>query len=66
VEIEFDSVKNQINLLKHGVSLAAAADIDLGRAVVIEDRRFEYGETRFYRLRASRRPVACPVVHEAG
>jgi uncharacterized protein len=27
--------------------LAAAAEIDLERAVVIEDRRFEYGETRF-------------------
>jgi uncharacterized DUF497 family protein len=47
VEIEFDPAKDQINLLKHGVSLAAAAEIDLGQAVVIEDRRFEYGETRF-------------------
>ena len=47
MEIEFDPAKDQINLLKHGVSLAAAAEIDLGQAVVIEDRRFEYGETRF-------------------
>jgi uncharacterized protein len=47
VEIEFDPAKDQINLLKHGVSLAAAAEIDLGQAVVIEDRRFEYRETRF-------------------
>jgi uncharacterized protein len=46
VEIEFDPVKDQINLLKHGVSLAAAAEIDLERAIVIEDRRFDYGETR--------------------
>jgi uncharacterized DUF497 family protein len=47
VEIEFDPVKDQINQAKHGVSLAAAAEIDLGQAIVIEDRRFEYGETRF-------------------
>jgi len=47
VEIEFDPVKDQINLRKHGVSLAAAADMDLDSAIVIEDRRFDYGETRF-------------------
>jgi uncharacterized DUF497 family protein len=47
VEIEFDPVKDQINLRKHGVSLTAAAEIDLDGAVVIEDRRFDYGEARF-------------------
>ena len=47
MKIEFDPVKNQINLTKHGVSLAAAAEMDLDRAIVIEDQRFEYGETRF-------------------
>ena len=47
MEIEFDPVKDQINLRKHGVSLAAAADMDLDSAIVIEDRRFDYGETRF-------------------
>ena len=47
MEIEFDPVKDQINQAKHGVSLAAAAEIDLEQAVVIEDRRFNYGETRF-------------------
>jgi uncharacterized protein len=47
VEIEFDPAKDQINQEKHGVSLAAAAEIDLGQAIVIEDRRFEYGEMRF-------------------
>jgi uncharacterized protein len=47
VEIEFDPVKDQINLLKHGVSLTAAAEMDLEPAIVIEDRRFSYGETRF-------------------
>jgi uncharacterized protein len=47
VEIEFDPVKDQINRRKHGVSLAAAASMDLDRAIVVEDRRFDYGETRF-------------------
>jgi uncharacterized DUF497 family protein len=47
VKIEFDPVKDQINQRKHGVSLAAAADMDLDNAIVIEDRRFDYGETRF-------------------
>jgi uncharacterized DUF497 family protein len=47
VQIEFDPGKDQINQEKHGISLAAAADIDLESAIVIEDRRFNYGETRF-------------------
>jgi hypothetical protein len=47
VEIEFDPAKDQINLAKHGISLAAAAEIDLEQAMVIEDRRFDYGEARF-------------------
>jgi uncharacterized protein len=47
MKIEFDPAKDRINQEKHGVSLAAAADIDLESAIVIEDRRFNYGETRF-------------------
>jgi uncharacterized DUF497 family protein len=47
VEIEFDPVKDQINLAKHRISLAAAADIDLDSAIIIEDTRFDYGEARF-------------------
>ena len=47
MEIEFDPPKDRINRAKHGISLAAAAEIDLEQAVVIEDRRYDYGETRF-------------------
>ena len=47
VEIEFDPAKDQINLEKHGISLAAAAEMDLSQAIVIEDSRVDYGETRF-------------------
>jgi uncharacterized protein len=47
VKIEFDPTKDLINREKHGISLAAAAEIDLESAIVIEDRRLDYGETRF-------------------
>lgn len=47
MEIEFDPAKDQLNLEKHGVSLAAAAEIDFSQATVIEDDRIDYGETRF-------------------
>ena len=46
-KIEFDPDKDEANRLKHGVPLAAAERIDLDRAVRFEDRRFDYGETRF-------------------
>jgi uncharacterized DUF497 family protein len=47
VEIEFGPVKDRIDRMKHGVSLASAAEMNLDRAVVIEDHRFDYGERRF-------------------
>lgn len=47
MKIEFDAAKDEANRAKHGVSLAAAAELDLGSALVIEDLRFDYGERRF-------------------
>ena len=47
MDIEFDPEKDRINQEKHGISLAAAAYIDLDDAIVIEDRRVDYGETRY-------------------
>jgi uncharacterized protein len=47
VKVEFDPDKDRINQMKHGISLAAAAHIDLDAATVIEDRRIDYGEPRF-------------------
>lgn len=47
MQIEFDPAKDRINRAKHGISLAAAADMDFDDALVIEDRRVDYGETRF-------------------
>jgi uncharacterized DUF497 family protein len=47
VQIEFDPAKDRINLEKHGISLAATADVDLDSAIIIEDVRSDYGGTRF-------------------
>jgi hypothetical protein len=47
VQIEFDPARDRINREKHGISLAAAAGIDLDSAIVIEDGRRDYGEARF-------------------
>jgi len=48
--VEFDSVKDGINLTKHGVSLGLAMQLDWDAALVWEDDRFTYGETRMIAL----------------
>jgi uncharacterized protein len=47
VKIEFDPAKDDINRVKHGISLNAAADFDWDTALEREDDRFDYGEVRF-------------------
>lgn len=47
MQIEFDSEKDRANRQKHGLSLAAAAGMDLLAARVIPDNRRDYGEARF-------------------
>lgn len=47
MEIEFDGDKDIANRRKHGISLAAAADMDFDVALVIPDERRDYGEARF-------------------
>ena len=47
MQIEFDSEKDRANRHKHGLSLAAAAEMDLLAARVIPDDRRDYGEARF-------------------
>jgi uncharacterized DUF497 family protein len=46
VAIEFDPRKDEENLDRHGLRLAAFDGFDADPAV-IEDRRFDYGERRF-------------------
>ena len=43
-KVEFDPKKNEINLAKHGISLARAAEFQ--PLLVKFDHRFEYGERR--------------------
>jgi uncharacterized protein len=50
VQIEFDPLKDQSNLVKHGLSLAVAAELDWDEALIWIDDRFEYGECRMIAL----------------
>jgi len=50
MHIEFDPVKDASNQLKHGVSLAIAAELDWDAALVWVDERFEYNEMRMIAL----------------
>ncbi len=45
MDIAFDPAKDAINLAKHGVSLAAAAEFEIH--VVVRDERRDYAEARF-------------------
>ena len=45
MRVVFDQAKDEINRRKHGVSLAAAAELRV--LAVVEDRRVDYGERRF-------------------
>ncbi|PLC48821.1 hypothetical protein CR159_15885 [Pollutimonas subterranea] len=46
MEIEFDPTKSAANEAKHGISLAAAESLEWETAVVVEDDRLPYGESR--------------------
>ena len=50
MRIEFDPVKDASNQLKHGVSLALAAELEWNAAWVWVDERFEYSEVRMIAL----------------
>ena len=46
MEIEFDPAKRLKNRTNHGVDFGAAEFFEWEDAVIVEDRRFDYGETR--------------------
>ena len=48
--IEFDPVKDKLNIAKHGVSLALAGKLDWDAALVWRDDRFEYEDLRMIAL----------------
>jgi uncharacterized DUF497 family protein len=45
VDVEFDPAKDEANIAKHGVSLAAAARLETH--AIMRDVRVNYGEERF-------------------
>ena len=47
---EWDEAKNRINITKHGLDFADAAQVLTGRCVTFADARFDYGEERFISL----------------
>jgi uncharacterized DUF497 family protein len=47
VSVAFDPEKEARNVAKHGISLARAEEMDMAAAVIREDDRFDYGETRY-------------------
>lgn len=50
MHIEFDPVKDAANQIKHGLSLALAAELDWDGALVWEDDRLEYHALRMIAL----------------
>lgn len=45
--IEWDEIKRRSNIAKHGIDFAIAEGFDWLSAYVVEDDRYDYGETRF-------------------
>ena len=50
MQFDFDSGKDATNLSKHGLSLAAAAELSWDAALVWIDDRADYGEVRMVAL----------------
>jgi len=50
MRIEFDPVKDAANVIKHGLSLGMAEELDWESALVWVDDRFEYNEMRMIAL----------------
>lgn len=46
-EFEWDEAKRLTNLEKHGLDFAEVAGFELLAAVIVPDRRRDYGENRF-------------------
>ena len=51
--IDFDTAKDLINLGKHGLSLALAAEVDWEHALAWADTRRDYGEIRMIAIAPS-------------
>jgi len=50
VNFEWDEIKRQTNIRKHGIDFVDVPTVFDGVTVTIEDTRYNYGETRFITL----------------
>ena len=50
MEITFDPAKDAKNIRERGLSFTRVAEIDFNTALLLEDRRKEYSETRYVAL----------------
>ena len=50
MDIRFDPAKNERNIVERGISFELAAGFEWDGALIVEDRRKEYGEQRFQAL----------------
>lgn len=50
MDVSFDPAKDGRNVALRGISLARATDFDWDSALIVEDTRKDYGETRYQAL----------------
>lgn len=56
MRVEWDNTKRLANIRKHGIDFVACEAFFEGQTVTLEDKRFDYGEQRFVKLRRAGRP----------
>ena len=66
MRIEFDPTKDASNQLKHGVSLAMAAELDWDAAWVWVDERVKYNEMRMIALAPKTEILYCVAFVDRG
>ena len=47
MRFEWDDAKRLVNLRKHGIDFVDAVEVFDGVTLTVEDKRFDYGETRY-------------------
>jgi len=66
VNFEWDEIKRQTNIRKHGIDFVDVPTVFDGVTVTIEDTRYNYGETRFITLGLLKSHVIVVVHTERG
>ncbi len=66
MRIEFDPTKDVSNQLKHGVSLAMAAELEWDAALVWVDERVDYNEMRMIALAPKTEILYCVAFVDRG